>query len=158
MKATFRHTIKNYQILLQNVKKLEDKNVYVGIPAEHKARKDTTKITNAEIGYINEFGSSANNIPARPFLIPSIESNKDKIAKVMEPAFNNAKPNVSLEKAGSLAANGVKAWIRQQKGFAPLKPATIKARQRKRKNKQAGTKALIDTGSLINSINYVSNG
>lgn len=154
MKVTFKRRIKETQILIQNVKKLMDKNIYVGIPAEKTHRKDEP-ITNAEIGYINEFGSTANNIPARPFLIPSLEKNKDKISEELKPAFNNVKPNVNLERAGTLAVGSVKKWIRNQTGFAPLKPATIKARQRRRKNRKAGTKALIDTGAFINSITYV---
>lgn len=115
-------------------------------------------ITNSEIAYMNEFGTAT--IPARPFLIPSIEQAEDKIKACLDLQLN---PNTgamefteaSMNVAGLLAQNEVRQYIVKQIGFKPLSPKTISARRRKRKSGLAGTKALIDTGSLLNSIGYV---
>ena len=53
--------------LLRRLAAVAQRDVLVGVPAG-EARDDGP--TNAEIGYQNEFGSPANNIPARPHLLP----------------------------------------------------------------------------------------
>ena len=50
----------------------------------------------------------------------------------------------------------VKNYIRSQKGMVPLSPKTIAARKRRRVSRKAGTKALIDTANLLQSINYTT--
>ncbi|MDD1617199.1 MAG: hypothetical protein LUQ28_12105, partial [Methylococcaceae bacterium] len=61
----------------------------------------------------------------------------------------------SLTKAGIVAQNSVKATITKGEGFEPLAESTIKARQRKGFK---GTKPLIRTGQLRNSITYIVKG
>ena len=57
---------------LANIQKalhdLSRTTVHVGIPEEKSKRKSPDKMTNAALGYIHEYGSPANNIPARPWL------------------------------------------------------------------------------------------
>lgn len=67
---------------------LKSRNILVGIPSfsPKNRRDDTAKITNAQIGYINEYGSPARNIPARPFLIPSIKEQQDVISSKLKAA------------------------------------------------------------------------
>ena len=65
-------TIDKVGQVLKSIHTLETNRVLVGIPQEKNARNDG-QMTNASIGYIQENGSSANNIPARPFLIPGVE-------------------------------------------------------------------------------------
>lgn len=124
--------------------------------SEPKVEKQST-ITNAEIGYINEFGN--HRIPARPFLIPSLSAAMDDIQSLFRIDLN---PNTgsleildaSLNVAGLKAQSVVKTHIRDQVGFKELSPKTIAARQRRRKDGSAGTKALIDTSNFLNSITY----
>ncbi len=56
------------------IEMLKHRAVFVGIPAEFAQRDDDAPISNAQIGYINEFGSRASNIPPRPHLVPGIRA------------------------------------------------------------------------------------
>ena len=147
--------------LENNVKKLEKQAVLVGIP--HGAERPDAGMTNAQIGYIQEFGSPARKIPSRAFLVPSVTEAKDKLSKLMAPVFKGVNVQANLEKVGMAAQSEVRKYIDKQKGLVgsvPLAEATIEARKRRRKSGEAGTKTLIDTHSLVNSITYIveSNG
>lgn len=156
MKIDIKLTKDSTKALEASIKKLARGAVLVGIPNDSsKNRRSGEPITNAEIGYIHEFGSPVRHIPARPFLFPSIEQNKDKIAEYLKPAFKGIETSINLEKAGLESVNIVRGYITNSSNFVPLKESTIKARQRKRKSGQAGTKPLIDTGALRTSITYV---
>jgi phage gpG-like protein len=143
--------------LLAAMNSLTMKDVMVGIPKEETARDDTGPLNNATIGYIMEHGAPEANIPARPFLIPGVEACKDKVAKQLAGAAKGAVQGNAigieegLERAGLLAQNSVRAKINS--GIGPsLAPSTIAARKRRGRT---GTKPLIDTGQLRNSITYV---
>jgi hypothetical protein len=60
--------------LTQALEMLTHRAVFVGIPAEFAQRDDDSPINNAAIGYINEYGSPASNIPPRPHLIPGVRA------------------------------------------------------------------------------------
>ncbi len=132
--------------------------VLVGIPADESSRNDDAPIGNASIGYIQENGSPVNNIPARPFLVPGVQSVADRCAEILGAGAaemlegGSAAIDKANNKAGLVAQAAVKNALRAGEGFAPLAPATIAARQAKG---FAGTKPLIRTGQLINSITYV---
>lgn len=130
------------------------KGVYVGIPSTKTKRKKGEPISNSEIAYINEFGSPVNNIPARPFLYPTLQREHAQIVKILKPLeiFNLYQ---NLEKAGLYASSQVKKTITEQIGFTPLSPKTIRARELKRVSGLAGDKALLDTGQLRQSITYI---
>lgn len=173
--------------LFESLDDMTDKALYVGVPStkakrpspkrKRKASKASTKkgqkkasktvnnkglklhpITNALIGYMNEFGTA--RIPARPFLIPSIQKNFSKLQSLLvleiNPKTGLTQFNEdSMNAAGLQAQNIVRQYIVNQTGFVPLSPKTIMARRNRRKSGKAGEKALIDTGSFINSITYV---
>lgn len=175
------------EALFASLQDLTEQALYVGVPSSKakrpapkrhskaaaaktkKGQKKTAKavkktspklspITNALIGYMNEFGTA--RIPARPFLIPSITKNLSEIEKLLildlDPETGVTKFNEdSLNAAGLQAQNIVRKYIVDQTGFKPLSPKTIQARRARRKSGKAGEKALIDTGSFINSITYV---
>lgn len=133
-------------------------DVLVGIPATENAREDSP-IGNAAIGYINEFGSPAQGIPARPFLSVGVDAIKDKAAAIIGKgtaealtSFDHSRITVAQNKAGLLAQNSVRAAITSGDGFEPLAASTIAARKRRGVTR---TKPLIDTGSLRTSITYV---
>lgn len=156
------------------ITKLVSQEVLVGVPAKTTERSDVP-INNATIGYINEYGSPAQNIPARPHLIPGVEDAQDGINKNLKIAANAAldgnknKTTASMEAAGVVAVNSVKSKITGGE-FIPLSEATLKARARRgRKGAKtelqsramgnapstANAKPLIDTGKYRNSITYV---
>lgn len=143
--------------LMSGITELQKRSVWCGVPAANTQREDGV-ITNAEIGYINEFGSPRQNIPPRPFLNPAVKDNWSKVCALMQPSLTEPGSTKPLHRTGLYVVSQAKLNIREQRGMAPLKPATIRARQRRRKSGQAGDKALLDTASLLQSIHYLIEG
>ena len=132
--------------------------VLVGIPAEDNNRNGDSPIGNAAIGYIQENGSPVNNIPPRPFLVPGVQSVADRCAELMAAGAAEmldggaAAIEKANNKAGLVAQAAVKNTLRAGEGFPPLAPSTLAARERAG---FTGTKPLIWTGQLLNSVTYV---
>lgn len=149
-------TVDRLHEILNAVKHLSSMDVYVGVP-ESAGEHDGSEISNAQLAYLMDKGSPANNIPARPFLYEGIADAQkqvaDQLGKAAEQALDGHadKAETFLNAAGLVAQNAVKNRITEG-DFAPLKPATIKARKRQG---FAGTKPLVHTGQLRNSITYV---
>lgn len=139
---------------------LVKKNVYVGIPEANDRREDE-QVTNAQLGYINEFGSPAKKIPPRPFLEPGVKEAAPEIAEMLGKAAittaNSAQDvDVALNNVGIKAKDTVKNRIRNSTDIEPLSPVTMHIRATRKKNRRTGVmKPLIDTGQMLNSINYV---
>ena len=179
--------VDNLSELLERVKAMTETQVMVGIPREKNARRDGP-IGNAALAYIHEFGSPAHNIPARPFLCPGIKRVREEIVNELheggKAALTGEKFNVdrTMHRVGIIARNSVVNEITDpDPAFAPLKPATIRARLRRtaagrRKLKQikgrgipltqwaaeidpgsgsANIHPLIDTAQLRAAITYV---
>ncbi|MDU1573267.1 MAG: hypothetical protein E6868_08450 [Pantoea sp.] len=144
------------QSILDALKTLANKDVLVGIP-ESKDERNDGDIGNAAIGYINENGSPAQNIPPRPHLKPGVKSVEQDFMPHLKAAAHkalegNAEGAVTfLDRAGTVAANGVKRYITIT-GFTPLADATIANRLRRGRT---GNKPLIDTGEYRRSITHV---
>lgn len=175
----------NVKAVLRSLQDLVGQQVLVGIPESTDSRdNDSGPVNNATLGYIHEFGSPAANIPARPFLIPGVESIEGRAAEQLKKAAQSAvagdskKATQYLNAAGSIGQSGARDKINSGP-FVPLKPSTIRNRHRgrgtasMRQSEQdylkmiasgmdpqsaqdaAGIKPLIDTGQLRNSITYV---
>jgi len=136
---------------------LTQKDVMVGIPNDTKSREEGDELNNAEIGYLMEHGAPEANIPARPFMIPGVEACKDKVVAQLKLGAQLSMKNQNdaaeqaLNRAGMVAQNSVRAAINE--GIAPaLAPSTLAERRRKGFK---GTKPLIRTGQLRNSITYI---
>lgn len=129
------------------------KEVLIGIPMS-TAERPEGEITNAELGYIHEYGAPEANIPARPFLTTGVESVKGKALELMKKAIIadlENKPKLRdkiLNQIGLLCVSAVKEKI-DTGPFVPLAPSTIRARGDKT------AQPLINTGNLQNSITYV---
>ena len=140
--------------LLRRMAAVAQRDVLVGVPAGEQ-RDDGP--TNAEIGYQNEFGSPANNIPARPHLIPGVAAVQDKaVARLTQAASAAATGRMSdaerhLHAAGLIAQNSVRRTLTTA-AYRPLSERTLAER---RARGRTGTKPLIDTGQYRNSITYV---
>ena len=141
-----------------------DKDVLVGIPADTTARKNdiggavpVSEMTNAQLGYIHEFGAPEHNIPARPFLYPGLRGVKTHIAAYFKQyglaAMKGSKEGMdrALHSMGILGMNAVRRKITVGP-FVPLKASTLAARRRRGRT---GTRPLIDTGQLRAAITYV---
>ncbi|GMG90666.1 hypothetical protein Cmtc_18860 [Cupriavidus sp. TKC] len=143
--------------VLQSISGLVDKQVLVGIPDSAPERQDDEPISNAAIGYIQETGSPANNLPARPFLVPGVAAAEPKTLPKLQQAVEAAldgdlsRADKRMAGAGLEAQNSVRARINS--GISPeLKESTLANRRRRGRT---GTVPLIDTGQLRNSITYV---
>jgi len=146
----------NVAALLSNIQSMTRKEVLVGVPGDLAARSGTP-INNAALAAIHNNGSPVNNVPARPFLIPGVENAQPQILRLLEAGARRGLERPSevedaLERAGIVAAMSAKRVITSQEGFEPLAQGTLNARARKGFK---GTKALIQTGQLLNSITHV---
>lgn len=100
--------------ILEAVEALLNTEVLVGIP-EGEAREGG--MTNAQIGYLQETGSPAMNLPDRPFLVPGIELVQDKIGEFLVKAADASLSGKSqqvfnlLGKAGMTAQNSVRLYF-----------------------------------------------
>lgn len=166
--------------IMKSINTLVSKDVLVGIPDSkaNRTNEDGEPINNAQLGYIHEYGSPINNLPARPFLGTGVEAAKDEIADRLESAAKNAldgkyaQMNQGFDKAGLVAQNSVKNVFNSGQ-FAPLADSTLRARasrggtrgkaaQRELASRSEGNapsnaeiKPLVDSGQLRNSITYV---
>lgn len=159
--------------IFEAIQELMDKEVLVGIP-HGENRTDADGMTNAQLYYLHEHGSPAQNIPARPTLIPGIASVQEKIAdrlcKAVDAALDGNAEGVMkhYNAAGMTAQNAVRLYF-VEGGLAPLSIATIRVRARRGRKgakqylkqieqgpPQDGlVKPLIDTGEMRKSITYV---
>lgn len=153
----------------QTMQSLIKKNVYVGIPADAKKRDDVqakdgmhpSKVTNAQLGYIHENGSAANNIPPRPFLKPGVAQAAPDIVRILGNAAITTDTSaqdvdVALNTVGTKVRDTVKRRIQQSTDIEGLSETTKKIRATRKVNRRTGVmKPLIDTGQMLNSITYV---
>lgn len=145
-------------LLAKNAGVLKSKMLLVGIPETETSREDGENVSNAFLGYLHENGSPARRIPARPFLAVSIEKNKDVLSKILgaDVGKNLLSRGGGAEKAflraGLKAQSIVKDYIIKSENFAPLSKKTLKERAERG---FTGTKPLIETAQLLNSINFV---
>jgi hypothetical protein len=97
------------------------------------------------------------NLEPRPHLVPGIEAVQDVIGQQLTKAVNSAldgnkqRMYFFLGTAGMKAIMSVKNLINAGE-FAPLKPATIKARKARGRKSE---KPLVDTGQYRNAHTYV---
>ncbi len=142
--------------LLARAHKLEHAFVKVGVLAS-KGGTDTHadgEMTLIEIAATHEFGSEAAGIPERSFIRSTFERRvakeladfQAKLAKAI--VTKGLDPMRALAMLGAWGAAEVKKTITESDLEPPLKPATIAARE------HGGTKPLLDTGQLKNSITY----
>lgn len=142
---------------IDGIQKLASTRVMVGVPATKANREDGEPVNNAELAYIHDHGAPEAGIPAREFMMPGLEAKQDDIAAGLEKAGVAAldgKPDVVDRQFNIVGLKGqaaVRAKITEGP-FDPLKEATLAARRRRGRT---GTKPLIDTGGLRNSISYV---
>lgn len=170
--ASLTHTSRAKE-LNKSLERLKNSVVFVGIASGSKNdARDDGGPPNHLLGFVHEHGSPAANIPPRPFLVPGVKSAKQEVTASMEAAMRAALNDDDrtvkklLEQTGMQAVSAVKLYMRNGE-FEPLKPNTIKNRNRsrltsgKRENEKEGLKIqpLINTGALRDAIDcYVEDG
>lgn len=188
--ARVKVTRDNVSDLVDALKSLTKLEVLVGFPDENADRwSDTGKtvrgnavlggadadITNASLAYIHDNGAPEQNIPARRFMVPGIESAQDVIVQqlisTVHAVLRDPKTIVEqrLHRVGITASVAIKRKINE--GIAPpLSDMTLRRRAAKGRKgaatelaaralgQPAGTgnaKPLIDTGQMRNAVSYV---
>ena len=118
------------------------------------AKAAKAMVNNAQLLFIHTYGSPIKHIPARPVLEPAImdRANLEIITAQLRLAADAAlagRPfEVYLERAGQAAENAARSWFTNPRnGWAPNKPATIRAK--------GSSRPLIDTGELRKSVTHV---
>jgi hypothetical protein len=164
MKPGVKTTIDNTKAVLDALDRLAFNSVLVGVPektADARAAGDTGKINNAQLARIHEYGSPANNIPARSFLEQGIlHAQTQVIADFREGAvktldsMNPKEADKALERAGMHAATQVQKEFTDN-SWEPLKHPRPQKGRSHRKGTDIVERPLIDTGSLRQSITYV---
>lgn len=177
----------NSQTFLAALEELTKNAVFVGIPSTRITREpspgEPNPPNNAVIGYVQENGDPAHNVPPRPFLMPAIRENQAEIVKrlraIATAGFSGNLPGVKnlRTQLGLYAQRAVQQKITDGP-FAPLSEATLQARARRKFGRGAagarrgaglelarraaglapGTdfaRPLIDTGQLRRAITYV---
>jgi hypothetical protein len=152
---------KDLGLIEKAILKLTKSEVLIGIPDSGSARQpdpgEPAPPSNAVIGYIQEFGAPERNIPARPFLVPGVESITPKAAELLRKAGRAAlfgdsgAVETALNQIGLIGQSAVQQKITDGP-FAPLSERTLKARKAR---KRTGEKPLIDTGQLRRSVTYI---
>lgn len=146
----------NVKKVLKAVEQLTSQEVLVGIPAAKNARSDSP-FGNAEIGYLDEFGSPLLNIPPRPHLVPGVQRALPDATGHLQDAGSAALggdmdgARASLDAAGLVAVSAVRQVIADVIP-PPLSPRTLAGRRRKGR---PGETPLFDTGEYNQHITHV---
>ena len=105
------------------LEKLTKQYILVGIRDTDGSREKDGEPSNAKIGFLNEFGSPAKNLPARPFLRPGVRGQEKWIASKFRAAARAAAAGDEmavdqiLEKVALRVPDGVREYMR--KGIPP---------------------------------------
>ncbi|ACX80299.1 phage-related protein [Aggregatibacter phage S1249] len=129
--------------LIEQMKSLKEKAVYVGFPAEFDEKvKGSENFNLASLAAVLEFGNE--HIPARPFLRQTFEENQEKYTALFIQWFDQGVPaaqiyeRLSVMAQGDVQMNIVKGeWV-----------ANAKSTIRRKKS----SKPLIDTGKMRQSV------
>ena len=168
--------IKDEKKLLEDIKRIAEVGIYVGIPEEKNIREDG-KMNNATLLYIHTNGSEKRNLPPRPLIEPALEANDDKIAADLAEVSRllldgNYKGALKMmHTTGKDALNMItdfyddpsqNQWPRNQDATVRAKIKKKYKSKKKRKEAMEEYRAggevdqvLVDTGALRKSITYV---
>ena len=178
MKNAAKKLVDKLPALKLSLAALTKHDVLVGVPSEDTPRQKGV-MNNATIAYIQDNGSPANNIPARPFMEVGIKTAQPNITdRMKKTATDNIKKqgidadvDAGLMKVGIIAQASIRNAINE--GIPPpLAASTLRARIRNKtavkgaqmelasrgEGNDAGlalAKPLVATGQLRNSINFV---
>ena len=125
--------------VLKSIQAFDKLRVLVGVPESTAGREDYEgqEINNATIGYLMENGSPAANIPARPHLVPGVQSAGPEIVKRYRAAAQKTLAGetralgIAHQVVGQIAADKVRLKIATGP-FQPLAPSTVAGRARQR--------------------------
>jgi hypothetical protein len=146
---------KVWRKLRSTLKQAQGMSVNVGIIGQDASEAHAgTELTNAEIGFLHEYGVPSINLPERSWLRSTFTVRRAELVQLQAAAARGLLAQRytvahALGLIGSWAAGAVREQITKYGPFlfVPLKPATIARKGR--------SSPLVDTGQLVNSISYV---
>ena len=143
--------------LLKSIEAISKAEIKVGFFAHSQHETDKGTVPTASIAAVQELGSIKQSIPARPFLNPALDENRDENVRLMLDAakdtLNGGNLSASFEKIGGKLVGDVQTKITEITQ-PPLKQSTIKARARRHSKGIASDKPLVDTGEMLRSVSY----
>ena len=146
-----------YDKLIKSMRVLKTGYVKVGVLEKEGGKKHPDgEASVAEIATWNEFGTK--QIPQRPFLRGAADENKDAIADIKanlaaEVQAGTKSPRQALESLGFKFKEMVRSRILRSLSWAtPLADATVASKTRK--GNPSPTRPLIDTGLMLNSVDF----
>ncbi|MCJ2087512.1 hypothetical protein MKK88_16205 [Methylobacterium sp. E-005] len=164
MKSKFTATPAKLSPFSQSVLRELGKRVAIGFPADGAGRQpepgEPNPPTNAMLAYLNEYGAPDQNIPARPFLVPGIESITKQAAERLKQgavaAFSGdlSAPVKALNQVGLIGVAAVQERMTDGT-FAPLNARTLAAR---RARGRTGERPLIDSAQMRRAVTYSIDG
>jgi hypothetical protein len=136
--------------LMLSLRKLASRRVCVGVLGNAKAKRSKGSIDNVQLAAIHEFGTST--VPARPFIRPAVALHHEEyvaaLDRIQKRVVRGADVDVELGRLGMKAVGDIRVYITRGSSIPPpLKPETIK--------RKGSSRALVDTGQLLRSIDSV---
>ena len=129
-------------------------SVGIGVLRSSGVYKGAENMTVAQVAAIHEFGSKDGSIPERSFMRTAVFENKGSINKLIKGlAVKITDGAMGRDKALGIIGEYVKGLIKNRirsGPFVPNAPETIR--------RKGSSKPLIDTGQLINSIDWELTG
>lgn len=141
--------------LQQAIDAISTAEIKVGFFAHSQHETDNGTVPTASIAAVHELGSIKRNIPARPFLNPTLEEKRDENVRLLLDAAKDALSGgrANLEKIGGKLVGDVQTKITEITQ-PPLKQSTIKARARRHSKGIASDKPLVDTGQMLRAVTF----
>lgn len=179
-KPKLKTTVDNVDALRALLEGISATEVLVGFP-ESSATRDGSGPTNAMLGYVHDNGAPEQNIPARPFMIPGIESVATEVTNILAALAKGHLNKGKLTADQGLTRVGLKVQAAIRKKInegvpPPLADSTLR-RRAARKGKGLGSrkgaklelelraagwdpsvdfaKPLVDTGQMRNAVSFV---
>lgn len=134
----------------RRVAEIEASHVRVGIVGD-AANESDGGLTVAEYGAVNEFGTDDGHVPARPFLRPTFDDQREQLVEMGKKLIGavidgKMRTEQALGILGASLASAVKRRITSNVP-PPNAPSTVA--------KKGSSKTLIDTGRLLNAITWI---
>jgi hypothetical protein len=117
-------------------------------------------LTNAELAAVHEYGAPEVGVPARPFVGPAFDDNRERYElelRRLVGAFLSG--SIHLEQAlgilGLLMASDIRRYVTEGDEVPPPNaPATLARKEAKSSGSPWGVRTLVDTGRMIGSTTH----
>ncbi|MFB6373836.1 MAG: hypothetical protein ABEN55_12180 [Bradymonadaceae bacterium] len=128
---------KGYNTTVEVLREMEGAHVTIGVHAEDDKpylRGQDEPVTTADVATFHEFGAPKANVPARPFMRPTIDDNEDEYLDMLERGVKNVvDQRVSIGRILGLLGLKISDDITTrivELQRPPLHPKTIEAKKR----------------------------